>query len=82
MIVTPSVDPQIALSLDQLVRLGLHPVVVLLDAESFGGAAGTKQIQDFVTSMSIPVCRVESAMDLTDALSQWGFKTLNLKTVL
>ncbi len=75
-IITPSIDPQIALSLDQLVRLGLHPVVVLLDAESFGGLAGTEQIKDFVTSMSIPVCRVENAKDLTEALSQWGIKLL------
>ena len=40
-LITPSVDSRIALSMDQLVRLGLHPVAILLDAESFGGANGS-----------------------------------------
>jgi uncharacterized protein (DUF58 family) len=73
-LITPSVDPQMVLSLDQLVRLGLHPVVVLLDAESFGGTVGTAHLVKTARSMYIPVCRVENGKDLTGSLSQWGSK--------
>jgi uncharacterized protein (DUF58 family) len=79
-LITPSVDPQIVLSLDQLIRLGLHPVIILLDAESFGGAEGTELITDTVKSMHIPVCRVENAKDLAESLSHWGIKSLNRNT--
>ena len=74
-LVTPSVDPQIVLGLDQMMRLGLHPVVVLLDAESFGGLAGTTQVMDTIKSMRIPVCRIENAADLAESLNQWGNET-------
>jgi uncharacterized protein (DUF58 family) len=71
-VITPSVDSKIALSLDQLIRLGLHPIVVFLDAESFGGSKGSEQITDSVKSMHIPVCRVENGKNLGESLSQWG----------
>jgi len=71
-LVTPSVDSRIALSLDQLIRLGLHPIVILLDAESFGGSTGSEQITESVQSMHIPVSRVENGKDLAQSLSQWG----------
>ena len=74
-LVTPSVDPQIAISLDQMMSLGLHPVVILLDAESFGGLAGTTQVMDTIKSMHIPVCRIENAADLAKSLNQWGNAT-------
>ncbi len=81
-IITPSVNPRIVLGLDQVVRLGLHPVVVLLDANSFGGALGTERIEESVKSMNIPICRVENAEGPHRCLKPLGEKSMNQEIIL
>lgn len=76
-LVTPTVDPQMVLSLDQLVRLGLHPVIIFLDTKSFGGSPGTKELINAAKSMKIPATRVENGQNLSNALSQWGVNSSN-----
>jgi uncharacterized protein (DUF58 family) len=68
-IVTPSVNEELALATDLLVQRGLRPVVVLVDAASFGGAPGTKELAEAITAAGVPVCQVENGDDLTTALS-------------
>ncbi len=68
-VITPSVQDEIPLAVDFLLRRGLRPVVVLLDAASFGGPVGTSELVDAITALSVPVCRVANGDDLSVALS-------------
>jgi len=68
-VVTPSTEDEVALAADLLSQRGLRPVVVLIDAESFGGAPGTDRLADAITAVDVPVCRVENGDDLAAALS-------------
>jgi uncharacterized protein (DUF58 family) len=68
-IVTASVEQEVALAADLLSQRGLRPVVVLLDAASFGGRSGTRSLEDAITALGVPVCRVKSGDDLAAALS-------------
>jgi uncharacterized protein (DUF58 family) len=68
-LITPSVEGSVAAAVDQLLRLGLRPVVVLLDAASFGGSPGTKDLVTTIAGMGVFVRRVENGIDLGTALS-------------
>lgn len=69
LLITPSTWQEIALAAGNLARRGLRPVVVLLDAESFGGPPGTDALAAALRALSIPVIPVDSGADLTSALS-------------
>jgi uncharacterized protein (DUF58 family) len=68
-IVTPSANEELALVADLLSRRGLRPVIVLLDAASFGGPGDTKSLADAISGFGVPVCRVKNGDDLAAALS-------------
>ena len=68
-LITPSVDESVAVAVDQLLRLGLRPVVVLLDAASFGGSSGTTELERTIAGQGVTVRRVENGIDLETALS-------------
>ncbi len=68
-VVTPSTDDQVALAADLLSQRGLRPVVVLIDAASFGGPSGTAALADALRAVGVPVCRVRNGDDLAMALS-------------
>jgi hypothetical protein len=55
--------------MDLLLRRGLRPVVVLLDAASFGGPPGTESLATAIAMLGVPVCRVANGADLGTALS-------------
>ncbi|MBN1956299.1 MAG: DUF58 domain-containing protein [Anaerolineae bacterium] len=67
-LVTPSVRQDVALTADYLLRRGLRPVIVLLDAASFGGPAGSARLAHTIASLGAPVCRVDRGADLVVAL--------------
>lgn len=67
-IITPDVREELALALDFLARRGLRPIVVLIDAESFGGAPGTMLLGKTIQSFGIPVRRVVNGDDIREAL--------------
>ena len=71
-LITPTVQADLAVAVDILVRRGLFPVVVLLDAASFGGAPGTAVLVTAMRALGVPVCPVENGMDLAAALSSAG----------
>jgi len=71
-LVTPSVQEEVALAVDILLRRGLRPVAVLLDAVSFGGSPGTAALAMAIRALSVPVCRVENGVDLGTTLSIAG----------
>jgi uncharacterized protein (DUF58 family) len=68
-LITPSVREHVALTVDLLLRRGLRPVIVLLDAASFGGPPGTEALATTITALGVPVCQVANGADLGAALS-------------
>lgn len=68
-LITPSVQQEMAVAVDILVRRGLRPVVVLLDAASFGGPPGSADMATAITALRVPVCQIANGADLGIALS-------------
>jgi uncharacterized protein (DUF58 family) len=69
-LVTPTVRPDLLLAVDDLQRRHLRPVVVLLNAETFGGARGTDKLIIALRERRVPVCVIACDADLTQALSE------------
>jgi hypothetical protein len=71
-VITPSVSRDVLLAADQLRRLGLRPMNILLDAESFGGQTGSRKLLAALQTMNVPsVCIAEG-----ESLSA-GLQSLN-----
>jgi uncharacterized protein (DUF58 family) len=68
-LVTHSVKPEVVLATDFLVRRGLRPVVVLIDAASFDGPAGTDDLAKSFRYMGTPMRIVRKGDDLVKVLS-------------
>jgi uncharacterized protein (DUF58 family) len=68
-LITPSVEGDVAVAVDQLLRLRLRPVVVLLDAASFGGRSGAEALAVTVAGLGVSVRMVRYGVDLGTALS-------------
>jgi uncharacterized protein (DUF58 family) len=68
-LITPSVSEEVALAVDVLLRRGVRPVAVLLDAASFGGSSGTEALAVSCLALGVPVRRVPNGVDLTTALA-------------
>jgi len=68
-LVTPSVQEELVLAVVALLQRGLRPVLVLMDAASFGGLPGTESLANAVEALGVPVCRIAKGEDLGDALS-------------
>jgi len=68
-VVTPSVDHQVALAADMLSQRGLRPVVVLIDAATFEGREGTEELALSVGAAGVPVFKIRYGDDLSAALS-------------
>jgi uncharacterized protein (DUF58 family) len=68
-LITPSVQPGIAYLADRLNRMGLRPVLMLLDASSFGMFGGPEEIFAQVKHLGIPVYRVARGDNLDATLS-------------
>ena len=71
-LITPSPQEEVAVTVDHLVRLSLRPVVVLLDVASFGGPPGTGALAETITELGAPVRVVANGADVGAALSS-GF---------
>lgn len=68
-LITHSVEKEVVLATDFLARRGLRPVVVLIDAASFNGPAGTDELKAGLDAMRVPTRLVRRGDDLGDALS-------------
>jgi uncharacterized protein (DUF58 family) len=66
--VTPSVSKDVLFATDQVRRLGLRPIVVLLDALSFGGAAGGAQLSASLTGFGVPNTLIVEGKSLAGGL--------------
>jgi len=72
-LVTPTVYPELLATVDDLQRRNLRPVVVLLMAESFGGAAGSEKLFASLLERNVPVCSIYCDADISLELS--GFSS-------
>ena len=67
-LITPTVREQFAFTLEYLTRRGLRPIVVLMDAETFGGPPGSSYLAQMIKSVGVPVRKVENGGDIREAL--------------
>lgn len=68
-LITPSSSREVALMVDFLIQRGLKPIIVLLDASSFGGPPGVDQLVASIKLLGVPYRIVKNDMDLSAALS-------------
>jgi len=69
-LISPSIFSEVALVVDFLLQRGLKPIVVLLDAYSFGGASGTDRLADRIKFLGVPYRIVRKDADLSAVLSE------------
>jgi uncharacterized protein (DUF58 family) len=68
-LITPSTADGVYRTVDLLVRRGLRPVVVLIDAATFGGYFSTQRVVESLKMMNVPFCQVQEGQDLGAVLS-------------
>jgi uncharacterized protein (DUF58 family) len=69
-LVTPSPSNDVIQSVDLLMRRGLRPVAVLLDASSFGAFYSGESLAESLKAMGVSVCQIKFGEDLSNALSE------------
>lgn len=67
LLITPSTDDGILLATELLQRRGLHPIVILLLSETFGGNTGT--LAEKLALRGVPICQVPNGANLREVLS-------------
>jgi uncharacterized protein (DUF58 family) len=73
-LVTPTVDLEFVYVVEFLLRRGLRPVAVLLNAETFGGQEGSEALAGKLRSLGIPVRLVDYGDPIDKALEA-GYRT-------
>ncbi len=68
-LITSSTSREVALIGDFLLQRGLRPIVVLMDASTFGGPPGVDQLVDSIKLLGVPYRMVKNEVDLSAALS-------------
>lgn len=68
-LITSSASDTVFKTADLLMRRGLRPVGVILNAESFGGLFNNQQVVASLKSIGIPVSHISSGDDLSNALA-------------
>ena len=68
-LITPSTSRKVALVADFLIQRGLKPIIVLLEAASFGGLPGTDELAKSIKLLGVPLRIIGKDADLSAALS-------------
>jgi uncharacterized protein (DUF58 family) len=68
-LITPSASDAVYKVADLLMRRGLRPVTVLLDAATFGGYFSSEVVESQLKALRVPCCRVIEGADLSAILS-------------
>lgn len=71
-VITPSVRSEIPSAIDQIFRLGLRPITVLINAQSFSGPPGTDLLASKISNMGVPVTIISNEDAIGDKLSLAG----------
>ena len=67
-LITPSPRKEVYITVEDLLRRKLQPVVVLLDLASFGGFSSTNKMYDMLISNGIPAYQIKYGDNLKNAL--------------
>lgn len=70
-LVTPNITQDLLIAVDDSQKRYLRPIVVLLDAATFGGEAGTDKMLLSLRERRVPVCVVACHADLSQTLSDF-----------
>lgn len=68
-IITPNARPELLLAVDDLQRRYMRPLVVLIDAKSFGGFGGADKLAEQLRARRVPFCLIRCGDDIGQALS-------------
>jgi uncharacterized protein (DUF58 family) len=68
-LITPDSGDGVSLTAELLMRRGMRPVVVLVEASSFGGTGKAERLENDLRILRIPVCRIANGDDLAAKLS-------------
>jgi uncharacterized protein (DUF58 family) len=68
-LITSSIQDEITLSVDYLIRRGLRPIALLLEASSFGGPEGTPELVERLRLLNVIVRKIRCNESLAGALS-------------
>ena len=71
-LITPTVRSELLQAVDDLQRRYLRPMVILLDAGTFGGPDGTDKILLSLRERRVPVCIIACDTNLAQALSEFS----------
>lgn len=69
-LITPTTRPDLLQIVDELVLRYLYPMVILLDAQTFGGPPGTAGLLSALRERRVPTIAIACGDDLPQALSQ------------
>jgi uncharacterized protein (DUF58 family) len=67
-LISPSTDPTVELALDSLLMRSMKPILVHVDAESFGGYPGGVEFAEQVRRRQVPVLLLRNGVALKDSL--------------
>jgi uncharacterized protein (DUF58 family) len=67
-LVSPTTDRLMGVAVDALLMRSMKPILVHVDAESFGGMPGGLELADTIRRRSIPVVLLRKGDDLKQAL--------------
>jgi len=68
-VITPSTEENVVVTIELLGRRGMRPIIVLLNAATFGGSEGTKKLAANLALLGVAVIQVSNGDDLSAALS-------------
>jgi uncharacterized protein (DUF58 family) len=73
-LITPSVSPEVLLAVDELQRRNLHPLVILIMVDSFGGPRGSEKLVQSLLENNVPVCQIIYGEDLQKTIATFNAK--------
>jgi uncharacterized protein (DUF58 family) len=76
-LITPSVHPEVILAVDELQRRNLHPLVILLMADSFGGPRGSEKLAQSLLEVNVPVCQISCGNDIQQVLANYAARNIS-----
>lgn len=81
-LITSTVRAELLQAVDDLLLRSLYPIVVLLNAQTFGGPAGADKIINSVREKYVPICDIACDDDIATALSNLRstFKTQDFRS--